>query len=264
MTKNKNVKIFIVVLTAALTSCSNQNSLSGKTSTRTIPGVAARGSLPDQLSSNDGTAQTLPPAAVKGTDPFVGSLPDPAPNFQPAPITSVPQNNPPEVPNVAQPHCSGVVINNACQPIKAIHRCRSNFDTAFYTNHIYVAEASECNRANYVFEATPYFYALPAMDKTLIRWYRTGLSGSIQHYYLQPGETTPPSYPLTYEGPSLTISANDFNHPRKVALYRCRVNCAVLGLHPRCDGNMQWISTDVNCEGNGVGPGQILGYGITP
>lgn len=245
-----------MVLTAALASCSNVNSLSGKTSTRTIPGVAARGSLPEQLSTGNATAQTVPSPAVKGTDPIVADLPDMTPY--------IPQNNPPPNPYVAPPQCNGVVINNSCQPIKAIHRCRSNNDIDFYTNHIYVAEASECNRANYVFEATPYFYALPAMDKTLIRWYRTGLSGSIQHYYLQPGETTPPSYPLVYEGPVLTISANDFNQPRKVALYRCRVNCAVLGYHPRCDQNMQWISTDVNCEGNGVGPGQILGYGITP
>ena len=257
MKKNKNVKIFIVVLTAALTSCSNQNSLSGKTSTRTIPGVAARGALPEQLSSGNATAQTVPPTSVKGTDPFVGVLPS-------APNTPVPQNTPPKNPYEAPPQCNGLVINNSCQPIVAIHRCRSNFDTAFYTNHIYVAMASECNLANYVFEATPYFYALPAMDKTLIRWNRTGLSGSIQHYYLQPGETTPPKHPLNIEGAVLPISANDFNHPRKVALYRCVVNCAVLGYHAKCDQNMQWISTDINCEGNGVGPGQILGYGIAP
>ena len=255
--KNESIKICIVVLTAALTSCSNDNKLAGKNGTLTMPGVAARGSLPEQMSSGNATAPTLPPTSPKGTDPFVGGL-------QPAPNTTVPQIPPPQDPYVAPPQCNGLVINNSCQPIVAIHRCRSNFDTAFYTNHIYVAMASECNLANYVFEATPYFYALPAMDKTLIRWYRTGLSGSIQHYYLQPGETTPPSYPLTYEGPTFTISANDFNHPRKVALYRCRVNCAVLGLHPRCDGNMQWISTDVKCEGNGVGPGQILGYAIAP
>jgi|GEM_PF-1926996 len=255
--KNQNIKIFTVVLTAALTSCSNQNSLSGKTSTRTIPGVAARGSLPEQMSSGNATAPTLPPTSPKGTDPFVGGL-------QPAPNTTVPQNNPPQDPYVAPPQCNGLVINNSCQPIVAIHRCRSNFDTAFYTNHIYVAMASECNLANYVFEATPYFYALPAMDKTLIRWNRKGLSGSIQHYYLQPGETTPPTYPLNKEGAVLPISANDFNHPRKVALYRCVVNCAVLGYHPRCDQNMQWISTDINCEGNGVGSGAILGYAIAP
>jgi len=147
-----------------------------------MPGVAARGSLPEQMSSGNPTAPTVPPTSTKGTDSIV-----------------------------------------------AIHRCRSNLDTAFYTNHIYVAVASECNLANYVFEATPYFYALPAMDKTLIRWNRTGLSGSIQHYYLQPGETTPPEYPLNIEGAVLPISANDFNHPRKVALYRRVVSCAVLG-----------------------------------
>lgn len=254
--KNKNIKIGIVVLTAALTSCSNDNKLAGKNGTRTMPGITERGSLPEQLSTGDGTAQTVPSTAVKGTDPVVADLPDPT--------AYVPQNNPPQDPYVAPPQCNGVVINNSCQPIVAIHRCRSNFDTAFYTNHIYVAVASECNLANYVFEATPYFYALPAMDKTLIRWNRTGLSGSIQHYYLQPGETTPPTYPLNKEGAVLPISANDFNHPRKVALYRCVVNCAVLGYHAKCDQNMQWISTDINCEGNGVGSGAVLGYAIAP
>jgi hypothetical protein len=92
--------------------------------------------------------------------------------------------------------------------------------------------------------------------------HQTGLSKHIQHYYLQTsGEITAG---LTWGGEAFRISGSDFTHPRKVALYRCVVNCAVLGLHPRCDGNMQWISMDINCEGNGVGPGQILGYGIAP
>ena len=254
MTKNKNVKIFIVVLTAALTSCSNQNSLSGKTSTRTIPGVAARGALPEQMSSGNATAQTVPPTSVKGTDPFVGSLPDLTPY--------IPQNNPPQDPYVAPPQCNGLVINNSCQPIVAIHRCRSNNDIGFYTNHIYPSDIGECTKASYLTEAQPYFYSLPGLDKSIIRWHRTGLSKHIQHYYLQTsGEITAG---LTWGGEAFRISGSDFTHPRKVALYRCVVSCARLANHPSCDQNMQWISTDINCEGNGVGRGLILGYAIAP
>lgn len=126
-----------------------------------------------------------------------------------------------------------------------------------------MSDAAECTAANYVFEAQTYFYALPGLDKTLVRWFRTGLSGNIQHYYLQPGETVPADYAQP-EGPAFTISANDFAHARKVALYRCVVNCGRLDNHPRCDPNMQWISLDPNCEGNGTGPGAVLGFAIAP
>jgi len=161
--------------------------------------------------------------------------------------------------------CDGVIINGACQALRAIHRCRSNFDTAFYTNHIYVTDAAECTAAGYVFESQTYFYAvtgLAATGKTLVRWQRTGLSGNIQHYYLQPGETVPAG--LAQDGPTFTISGSDFSHPRKIGLFRCVVNCEKLGSHPSCDPNMQWISLDVNCEGNGTGVGSLLGYAIAP
>lgn len=257
--KNQNIKIFIVLLIAAMASCSNDNKLAGKNGSRTMPGVAERGSLPEQMSSNDGTGQI--PSTVKGSDPIITDVLSPYVGS----ATGALPAEPPAVIN-EPPACNGVVINNSCQPIVAIHRCRSNVDIGFYTNHIYPSDMGECTRAGYLSEGQPYFYSLPGMDKSIIRWHRTGLSGHIQHYYLQPGEgeALPSSYPMSREGEAFRISGSDFVHPRKVALYRCVVNCAVLANHPSCDQNMQWISTDINCEGNGVGSGAILGYGIAP
>jgi hypothetical protein len=246
--------LIILAASATLGGCS-ASTFSGKATIRT--GVSSSSAPLPQQYGGDATADN---------DPANGTVNQPPStlNNNPPPVV-VGNNNPvPVNNNPPAPPCDGVEINGTCHQVKAIHRCRSNFDTGFYTNHIYVTEASECNLAGYVFEATPYFYALPAMDKTLIRWHRTGLSGKIQHYYLQPGETTPPSYPLVYNGPTFTISGSDFNQARKVSLYRCVVNCGVLGNHPRCDANMQWISLDPRCEGNGVGPGAILGFAIAP
>lgn len=157
------------------------------------------------------------------------------------------------------PTCaSGIVIKGVCQTLQPIHRCRSP-GAPNYTNHIYPADASECTNAGYEMEAQPYFYALPNADKQLIRWYRPS---PLLHYYLQPGEPGPPGY--IREGGVWTISSSDFSHSRKTALYRCVVNCDKLGNPRGCDRNMQWITTDINCEGNGMGRGAILGYAIAP
>ena len=257
------IKIAILSSVLGLGSCSNESKMTGKALKRTLSseGIAAR-SLPEQASSNDGKpVVTLPPNA-----PFF-----PGAEGLPANVPFIPGAGglPPVVQPVVQPApppCTGVVINNSCQAIEAIHRCRSNNDLSFYTNHIYPKNPGECSAASYLMEAQPYFYSLPGLNKEIIRWYRTGLSGSIQHYYLQPGEGEgiAASYGLVKEGHAFRISAGDFDHPRKVPLYRCVVNCARLGNHARCDQNMQWISKDVNCEGNGVGQGAILGFGIAP
>ncbi|MEY4630221.1 MAG: hypothetical protein RIQ81_341 [Pseudomonadota bacterium] len=171
-------------------------------------------------------------------------------------------SQPPPAPVPATTCSSGVIVNGVCQTKIPVHRCRSQTNTAFYTNHIYPTDVNECWNAGYLVEAQPYFNAPGGGDKQIIRWYRDTPGGKL-HYYLQPGENPGAGYVI--EGGIWSV----MNSPAAglIPIYRCVVSCSVLNNDFRCDGNMQWLSKDPFCEGNGTNSASpvqapVLGYVI--
>jgi hypothetical protein len=154
------------------------------------------------------------------------------------------------------------MIGSNCQQLVPVERCKSTRNQAYFVDHLYSADPAECVDSGYASETKPYFYAFANGDKQIFRWKRATSTGDILHYFLQDGENPGTLYKL--EGPAWKITATDFIHAKKTALYRCLIPCSsAFPNQQNCDGNMQWVSVREDCEGTGLNKG-LLGYGILP